>query len=147
MTKITIEVEVRPSEDENKVLKAVRNLFDFETLREEKIGYSKLLIAESHSVKSLERFYRKLREERILDAARKYLTRGTLGNIISFMLNKQAAAVGKISFVDSEKESPLGPIKVTIEYKDPQIIIDWLTPRTAKGVPLWENPIPSDDEE
>ncbi|BFH74147.1 RNA-binding domain-containing protein [Sulfurisphaera javensis] len=146
MTKITIEVEVRPSEDYNKVLQAIRNFFDFDNLREENKGYIKIILAESHSLQSLEKFYKRLREERILDAARKYLTKGTIGNIITFMLNKQAAAVGRISFVDSENESPLGPIKVTIEHKDPQAVIDWLTPRTAKGVPLWENPIPSDDE-
>lgn len=145
MTKVIVQVEVRPSEDENKVLQAVRNLFDFENFREEKIGYNKVLIMESSTIRSLERFYRKLREERILDAARKYLMRGVIGNVISFMLNKQAAAVGKISFVDSEGESPLGPIKVTIEYKDPQILVDWLTPKTSKGVPLWENPMPADD--
>ncbi|BAB65963.1 RNA-binding domain-containing protein [Sulfurisphaera tokodaii] len=145
MTKIIIEVEVRPSEDENKVLQAIRNLFDFENLKEEKSGYTKILVAESHTLLSLQKFHRKLREERILDAARKYLTKNLIGNVITFMLNKQAAAVGKISFVDDEKESPLGPIKVTIEYKDPQALIDWLTPKTAKGVPLWENPIPSDE--
>jgi len=145
MTKITIRVEVRPSEDENKVIQAVKNFFDFESLKEEKESYIKILIMESHTLLSLEKFYHKLREERILDAARKYLFKGLVGNVISFMLNKQAAAVGKISFVDSEKESPLGPIKVEIEHKDPEAVINWLTPKTSKGVPLWENPIPSDN--
>ena len=145
MTKVIIQVEVRPSEDENKVLQAVKNFFDFESLREERNGYTKILIMESSTLSSLEKFHFKLREERILDAARKYLFKGLVGNVISFMLNKQAAAVGKISFVDSENESPLGPIKVEIEHNDPEAVIDWLAPKTSKGVPLWENPIPSDN--
>ncbi len=68
-----------------------------------------------------------------------------VGSRITFMLNKQVAAIGKLSFIDKEHESPLGPIKVTIDYKDPVIVVDWLTPKTAKGVPLWENAIPPEE--
>ena len=144
MTRVIVEAEVRPSEDKEKVLQAMLNFFDFEKIREEKVGLSIVIIGESSTLKSLLRFHKALRDEKILDAARKYLLKGVEGESISFMLNKQAAAVRRISFVDSEKESPLGPIKVRIEYRDPQAVIDWLTPKTAKGVPLWENPIPQD---
>jgi len=144
MTRVVVEVEVRPSEDKDKVLQAMLNFFDFERISEEKVGISLVIIGESSTLRSLMRFHRALRDEKILDSARKYLYKGINGNSISFMLNKQAAAVRRISFVDSENESPLGPIKVRIEYKDPQTVIDWLTPKTAKGVPLWENPIPQE---
>lgn len=144
MTRVVFEAEVRPSENKDKVINAISNFFDFETLREEKSGDNIILIAEARTLKSLMKFHKALRDERILDSARKYLQKGINGSVIFFMLNKQAAAVGRISFVDSEKESPLGPIKVTIEYKDPQAVVDWLTPRTAKGVPLWENPMPQE---
>jgi len=144
MTRVAVEAEVRPSENKDKVLQAMLNFFDFERISEEKVGISLVIIGESSTLRSLIKFHRALREEKILDSARKYLYKGINGNSISFMLHKQAAAVGRISFVDSENESPLGPIKVRIEYKDPQAVIDWLTPKTAKGVPLWENPIPQD---
>ncbi|BCU70243.1 RNA-binding domain-containing protein [Stygiolobus caldivivus] len=144
MTRIIVEAEVRPSENKDKVLQAMLNFFDFERIKEEKVGISLVVIGESSTLKSLLRFHRALRDEKILDSARKYLYKGVSGNSISFMLNKQAAAVRRISFVDNENESPLGPIKVRIEYDDPQAVIDWLTPKTAKGVPLWENPIPQE---
>nr|WP_062110872.1 RNA-binding domain-containing protein [Sulfolobus acidocaldarius] len=132
-------------EDKDKVINAIRNFFDFDKIREEEHGMEKLLIAESNSLTSLLKLHRLLREQRILDAARKYLMKSIVGSRITFMLNKQVAAIGKLSFIDKEHESPLGPIKVTIDYKDPVIVVDWLTPKTAKGVPLWENAIPPEE--
>jgi predicted RNA binding protein with dsRBD fold (UPF0201 family) len=78
------------------------------------------------------RFYDLLRRERILDAARKVLFRGIQGKKIVFYLNKQVAYVGHISFSQPYGESPLGPIRVEIQCDDPQSLIDWLTPKTAK---------------
>lgn len=144
MTKVVVTAEVRPSENEEKVIQAINNFFLYDSIRKEKKDDYEILICESNSLKSLEKLHRALRNERILDVARKYLKRGISGNIITFMLHKQAAAVGVLSFVDNEKESPLGPITVYIEYRNPEEVIDWLAPRTAKGVPLWENKIPED---
>ncbi|ARM76411.1 RNA-binding domain-containing protein [Acidianus manzaensis] len=143
MTKITVTAELRPSENEAKVLLAISNFFDFEYLRREKIQYE-VIIAESKTLRSLEKFHKALREERILDVARKYLRKGMSDDSITFMLHKQAAAIGRLSFVDDEKESPLGPIVFHIEYRKPEEVIDWLAPRTSKGVPLWNNSIPDD---
>lgn len=144
MVKVRVRAEVRPSEDESKVLKAIQTFFDYDKLIKEKDGIYEILIVESDKLTSLLKLHRILRREKILDASRKYLMKGLQGSTITFMLNKQAAAVGVISFVDSERESSLGPIIVEIESKNPKVIIDWLTPKTAKGVPLWENPIPED---
>lgn len=144
MVKVRVRAEVRPSEDESKVLKAIQTFFDYDKLIKEKDGIYEILIVESDKLTSLLKLHRILRREKILDVSRKYLMKGLQGSTITFMLNKQAAAVGVISFVDSERESSLGPIIVEIESKNPKAIIDWLTPKTAKGVPLWENPIPED---
>ncbi|MDT7901417.1 RNA-binding domain-containing protein [Acidianus ambivalens] len=145
MTKIVVTAEVRPSEDESKVLTAIANFFDYEKITKEKRGdYIVVIVEESRTLKSLQKFHDALREEKILDVARKYLRRGISDNSISFMLHKQAAAIGVISFVDDERESPLGPISFYIEHKNPNEVVDWLAPRTAKGHPLWENKIPED---
>lgn len=144
MTKIYVTTELRPSEKEEKVIQAISNFFAYETVRKEKRDEIEIIICESRTLKSLEKLHRALRNERILDVARKYLKRGTSGNSITFMLHKQAAAVGVVSFVDDERESPLGPIIVRIEHKNPEEVIDWLAPRTSRGVPLWENEIPED---
>ncbi|HID28682.1 MAG TPA: hypothetical protein EYP19_01610 [Desulfobacterales bacterium] len=50
------------------------------------------------------------------------------------MLNKQAAAVSKVSFTDGE--SPLGPITVMIVSPSPEKVIDYLAPRTHEGKPV-----------
>lgn len=145
MTKIIVTAEVRPSEDESKVLTAITNFFDYEKITREKRGdYIVVLVGESRTLKSLQKFHDALREEKILDAARKYLKKGMTNNSISFMLHKQAAAIGVVSFVDDERESPLGPISFYIEHRNPIEVIDWLAPKTAKGQPLWENEIPED---
>ncbi len=144
MTKVTFVAEVRPSEDEDKVKVAIMNFFDFESIRVEEKPLGKVIFAEANSLSSLKKMHRVLREERILDAARKYLRRGIQGKKITFMIHKQAASVGVLSFVDDERESPLGPIEVTIEYENPEEVVDWLAPKTARGRPLWENPIPDE---
>ncbi|MCQ4350305.1 MAG: hypothetical protein NO126_05535, partial [Sulfolobales archaeon] len=97
-----------------------------------------------HSLKGLQKLHKMLREERILDSARKHLLNGLEGDKLVFMLNKQVAFVGKVVFADSDRESPLGPIKITVESKNPLAVVDWLAPKTAKGVPLWENPMPNE---
>jgi predicted RNA binding protein with dsRBD fold (UPF0201 family) len=146
MTKITVMAEIRPSEDEDKIKVAIATFFDYEKISMEERGLNKLLIEEAYSLGSLKKFHKILREERILDVARKYLIKGIEDDTITFMLHKQAASVGIISFVDEEKESPLGPIIVTIEYKEPMKVIDWLAPKTSKGQPLWENPMPNEKD-
>jgi hypothetical protein len=50
---------------------------------------------------------------------------------VEFMLNKQAAWVGKVNFTGGE--SPLGPIEVTINARDIERMIDWLAPPTKDG--------------
>jgi Uncharacterized protein conserved in archaea, COG1931 len=141
---VIAEVLVWPSEDRNKVVQALNNVFEYDELTEEREGYAVKLIAVSHSLKGLQKLHKMLREERILDSARKHLLNGLEGDKLVFMLNKQVAFIGKVVFADSDRESPLGPIKITVESKDPLAVVDWLAPKTAKGVPLWENPMPSE---
>jgi len=71
-----------------------------------------------------------------LDSARSVMQRGKHGNVVRFMLNKQVATVGKVSF--TEGESPLGPIVVTLEASDIERLMDYLAPRTREGRPIRE---------
>ena len=120
------------------------NVFEYDRLKEEKEGYAVKIVAEADSLNSLKKLHRLLREERILDSARKHLLEGIEGNTLTFMLNKQVAYIGKVVFADSERESPLGPIKIVVESKDPREVVDWLAPKTSRGVPLWEKPMPTE---
>jgi predicted RNA binding protein with dsRBD fold (UPF0201 family) len=132
--KITTQVEIRLTEDENKVLKALYNIFTpekIETIEEET---RKIIIAYSTNINSLQKLKELIKKSYILDAARKVIRSAPQfkQGIITFYLNKQAAYMGKISFSAPEKESALGPIKITVETNDPYEFLDWIAPKSKE---------------
>ena len=132
MLKIKVETIIKPTEDPVKVRKAVENVFTGEILVTNIGDGYKKVEGFSTRLESLSALYNLIRIEQIIPAARSYLLKGIRGNTIRFMIHKQAAYMRKISFVDSDRESPLGAIKFTIESQDPMRIIDWLTPTKYK---------------
>ena len=130
--RVVVEVEVNPTESLEKVRSAVENLFpraSFEVVEDRIKG---LLVAKTEGRDGLAQFHAILRQERILDAARRVLLKGRRENRITFHLNKQVAYVKRVSFCEPFDESPLGPIRVEMECDDPSEIIEWLAPRTRK---------------
>ncbi|AFZ71160.1 hypothetical protein Calag_1456 [Caldisphaera lagunensis DSM 15908] len=142
--KIIVEAELRPTEDEEKVIKAINNVFTCENMEITDQGDYKIIRCSSNSYKSLNKFHELLRRQAILDAARSYFFKRIKGNKLLILLHKQAAYSGKISFISWDEESPLGPIKIIIESKDINSVIDWLSPQTVRGKPLWERGPPKD---
>jgi len=139
-----VEIQIRPTEDQDKVLKALKNLFDLDDIRVEESGKFKKVIGVSDKVSSLKKFREKIWIQRILDTARSIMIRGSTENTIVFMLHKQAAYAGRVSFIENENESSLGPMIVRIETKAPREIIDWIAPKTSEGKPLWIKDMPTD---
>ena len=76
---------------------------------------------------SLEKFRIILLRDQIRNAARSVLLRGTQDQQIIVFLNKQAAYAGHASFSAPLGESPMGPIKLTIETSNPAEVVRWLT--------------------
>jgi predicted RNA binding protein with dsRBD fold (UPF0201 family) len=127
-----IEVEVNPTEDLEKVRNTIEVLFP-EAALAIKLGNEKSIItAKTEGKSGLSSLYALLRQERILDAARRILRRAMFGQRITFYLNKQVAFVKHISFCEPVAESPLGPIKIEITCDDPKELINWLTPKSKK---------------
>ena len=126
---VHIEVEINPTEDSEKVKRAVENMFGKVTFEIKTQQYGKLLTAETKGLDSLTKLQNLLRRERIRSAARGVLFDGLHGNSIIFYLNKQVAFVGHVSFSEPVAESPLGPIKIEIRCENPKELIDWLAPR------------------
>jgi len=129
---VHVEVKVNPTEDLEKVKKAVENIFgniEFAVTPEER---GSLLVAEVKGIDGLTKLRDLLRRERIRDAARGVFFEGLSKKSVVFYLNKQVAYVGHISFSAPVGESPLGPIKVQIRCDSPQELIEWLAPRTTK---------------
>jgi predicted RNA binding protein with dsRBD fold (UPF0201 family) len=133
MAEITIhvEAEVNPTEAEEKVKAAVANLFGNIPTQTKPSYRGSVLTAEAKGQEALVKLRNLLRMDRVRDAARKFLFRNLHGNAISFCLNKQVAFAGHVSFSQEVAESPLGPLKVMIEYENPRQLIDWLAPRTT----------------
>lgn len=126
---VHIEVEINPTEDSEKVKRAIENVFgkvDFEIKPQQR---GSLLTAEIKGLDGLTKLQNLLRRERIRAAARGVLFEGLRGNSITFYLNKQVTFVGHLSFSEPVGESPLGPIKIEIHCDNPKELIDWLAPR------------------
>lgn len=144
MPRIRVEAELRPTESEDKVKRSIMNVFSPDRIVVEEYGDRKLVVAEAYSYSSLRRLHELLRRERILDAARSYMLRGSMEGVLVFKLNKQAAYMGRVSFVDMDTESPMGPITFIIETEKPREVVDWLAPPTRMGKPIYEKREPVD---
>ena len=120
--KIYAKTELNPTEDIDKVIKSLKNLFDYDDIE---IGENYILVSgEKESITNLRK---DLRERKIRGAARKMILRGTHANKICFRLSKQAAFAGVPNFVEGDL-SPLGEIDVEIETDDTQKFVDWIAP-------------------
>ena len=128
---IHVEAEINPTEDLEKVKRAVENIFGSLEFEVKPRRRGSVLIAKAKSINGLTKLYNLLRRERIRDAARGVLFDGLSEKSITFYLNKQVAYVGHISFSKPVAESPLGPIKVQIHCDNPRELIEWLAPKTA----------------
>jgi hypothetical protein len=133
MDKVTVlaETEINPTEGEEKVETAVRNVLGKVSITIKPHGKVNVLTAEASGQDSLVKFRSLLRTDRIRDAARKALFRSIRGNTVSFCLNKQVAFAGHVSFSEETAESPLGPIRVSIISDNPRQLIEWLAEKTA----------------
>jgi len=140
---LRVEAEVRPTESEERVVEAIRNIVDVDVKIVDVGGGYRVAVGESTDVARLRRLYTLLRQERILDAARAYAMRFRRGNTLELKLHKQAAYAGHLSFVTYDDESPLGPIRLTVISDKLDEIVDWLAPPTSQGRPIWEKPMPS----
>lgn len=130
---VEVEAYVYPTEDLEKVKRAMLNLvspLEFEAFDK---GDYILLVGRTRDKKALQRLYELFRGQQILDTARAMLEEGYFGEEIIIKVHKQVAYVGKVNF---NEESPLGPITIIIRTKDPQRLMKWLAPRTKDGVPI-----------
>lgn len=139
---LTVTCELRPTEDKEKVVKALTNLFDLEKIEVvEDYPYSRV-VGESRKIESLMKLHYLFRQERILDTVRSALLNSKAGNTIEFKLHKQSAYVGRATIVTLDSESPLGPIVVKIVSDKIDEVIEWLTPKTVDGRPVRERQAP-----
>ena len=124
MVKVIANASVFPTEDGERVGRCLLNLFPEAELLEE----GGRIVA---NTENLSRFKEIIRNHRILDSTRAVMLRGLSENGIVFQINKQAAFVGKVSFV--EGNAPLGHIDVVISGEGLEAAIDDIAPGTING--------------
>ncbi|MHA1728376.1 MAG: hypothetical protein ACTSWY_06555 [Promethearchaeota archaeon] len=90
----------------------------------------------------VQNLYRGLREQLIVQSARKILTAKMDSDGVSFMLNKQALLMRKFHFCFKPDESPMGPVWVRIESDSIERLLDYLVPDTRDGTPLEVDYVP-----
>ena len=119
--KMTAKARINPTEDVDKVIKAISNIFEFDELE---IGDGYILV--TGDKESLRDLRESLKSRKIRDTAERMFIKGSEGDRIFFSLSKQAALVSIPNFVDREM-SALGEIDVTIETDDVEAFIKWMT--------------------
>jgi len=120
MTEIRLSARCHPTEERERVVRAIRSVFPDASVE----GTDPIIATAT----SLDTFAELLKKQRIRDAARQIMRRHMRDKTTSFNLNKQVAAVGKVSF--SEEVHPLGDIEVTITADDLETLIDSIAPNT-----------------
>ena len=113
---------VNPSEDTNKIKKAISNIFPHSTITTENFSIS----AQSKDLKSFEKIYETIHTKQSQKTYRRNLEKNLEDNTTWFYLNKQAAFVEKIAICEEADESPLDPIKVVLTSSRIDRIIDWI---------------------
>ncbi len=128
---VHVEADINPTEDENKVKRAVENMFGSLGFSVETHEHSaNLLVGRGKGKEALSKLQNLLRRERIRDAARRALREGLGENSLVFYLNKQVAYVDHVSFSKPVGESPLGPIRIEVQCSNPRELVEWLTLKT-----------------
>ncbi len=118
---IEIRTKVYPTEDVEKVRRAILNLFpdvEIEVMGEELVGRAQ----------DIENFAKLLREQRIRDSARAVLLGNLYENEVAFEVSKQAAYVGRVNF--SVGNVALGSIRIKIRGENLRELIERIAPNT-----------------
>jgi len=125
---VSAETLVNPSEDPDRVIRCLVNAVNGGTPR---IKNSNALVTCEgiHSSHHIRVGVKSRLSEGVL---RRLLERNRRDNTTWFLLNKQAAHSGVIALVEDWDESSLGPIKVTIDSRELDKVIDWLVPSITR---------------
>ncbi len=137
MIAVEVSAHVNPTEDMDRVQSAIEEIFPcLEYEFQEREGFTSRLVG-TGGRDSLELLHELLRSRKILDTGRRNMHIN--GDNVTFILNKQAATMGKVSFPAGDE--PLGSIWVEIVAQDAdeaERLVDWLAPPTENGHPQFE---------
>ncbi len=132
--RIAIEAMVNPTEDEEKVVRALHNIFPEVSVQRIPTDNRRVrLRLNGNGLSILTTLRNLIKQDRIRTAARAIILRRTEDTRIQFCLNKQAAFAGHASFCEPMGESPQGPITVEIVADNPSSVVDYLAAIPGQG--------------
>lgn len=124
---IKVEAPVNPSEDPQKVIGAIEMIIE---RCSPEFRYGSRAIGRAMGSEPLSIIYEQVRSRSAMGVLRRMLLDNRAGISTWFILNKQAATAGIAAVIEDEQESPLGPIRVTINCEDLDALTDWLVPES-----------------
>jgi predicted RNA binding protein with dsRBD fold (UPF0201 family) len=123
---LKVETIVNPSENVQKVIDAIENIF---TRCSPELSFRSRVVGRAVGSDSLSILYEQVRSRSAMGVLRRMLLDNRAGDSTWFLLNKQAATSGIAAIIEDQQESPLGPIRVTINCEELDKVIDWLVPQ------------------
>lgn len=112
MIKTLVKSCVQPTEDSDKVSRAITNIFgNVDMVYDVKTS---TFSGSLEGLEGLKVFREKIAQDRIRDTLKRVFTRWRREDELSFGLNRQAAFMGHVS-LNLENEDPMGPIQVSIK--------------------------------
>ena len=120
---LEVNAAVNASESSAKVINAVTSII-YHCSPE--LKYGSRVTCKSVNTNQLDIIYEQIRSRSVQNVFRRILIGNRSKNTTWFFLNKQAASVGVVAIIENEQESPLGPIRVTLNCEELDAIINWL---------------------
>jgi len=118
---LKLTAEIKNTENPDLVKHAVVNIFGGIKLTTE----DSRVIGSAKGRDSLKNMKKIITDQQIRDSSKDHLLRCIKGGKLTFELNKAAALMKRVNFIDFEVA--LGTIKVEIEDEDLEGLVDWLT--------------------
>jgi hypothetical protein len=134
---IVVETRLNPTEEKEKLLEIFTFLLPGKEVLEDQRKDGLYLYATSDGLHPLDHFRSILERLLMLDTARQVFFHSILGNKTTLYLNKNAASMGRFSFLERDNQPPLGAIYFTLISGNLEQVIDYVAPRTANGEPIF----------
>jgi len=121
-----VSAEVKPSEDPSTIERTLRLLAYPDVDSKTKISDNRVHLTFS-GVAALKKIRDQAAARRVRAVLRRLLVSNYAEGKVTLMLNRQALTKGIIAYIESESESPLGPVYLEIFTDNLQALIAYLT--------------------
>ncbi|MCG3217742.1 MAG: hypothetical protein KAR35_01990 [Candidatus Heimdallarchaeota archaeon] len=134
---IVVETRLNPTEEKQKLLDIFTFLLPGKEVLEDERKDGLYLYATAEGLHPLDHFRSIIERLFLLDTTRQVFFHSILGNKTTLYLSKNAASMGRFSFLERDNQPPLGAIYFTLISGNLEQVIDYVAPRTVNGEPVF----------